>query len=98
MQSIEISNFKNAPPKTVIEYVTKEIVVKQSIPCPSEEITVILATPFGPLPIHVRPGDLDRTIEQKHEAIKEIEKERMKNKGNDEIREKKKRTLNRRDI
>lgn len=74
--SNELDALKNIPPKTITEYVTKK-----APPCPSEVLDSIVVTPYGPLVIHIRPGDIDRAIELKHEAIKDIERQRMEKQG-----------------
>lgn len=91
--SIELDALKAMPPKTVIETVTREI----TTPCPSEPITTVVMSGFGPIAIHIRPGDIDLAIKQKHEAIKEIEKGRMENKPT-KSRKRQKRLPDRKDI
>lgn len=79
--SNELDALKAMPPKTIIEFVTKEVIIKESLPCPSEALASIIVTPYGPLVVHIRPGDIDRAIELKHEAIKDVERQRMENQG-----------------
>lgn len=81
MKSNELEDtLKNTPPKTITEFVTKK-----ALPCPSELVTFFIASPFGGFAIHVRPGDVDQMLKQKHKAIKEIERQRMEQQGSKPI-------------
>lgn len=87
-QRAELNIFKNTPPKTITKLATS--------PCPSELVTFLVVTPVGPIVIHIRPGDVDHMIQQKHAMLQEIEKKRAgQGSGN---KEPKTRPLNRFDI